>query len=73
MIPDALSNLIFEGRKDVKPIKWVGTQRTSFTHRKNPKRLNHVIKKEKENMKKRLEAKDVSTKTVEQKSGLEAL
>jgi hypothetical protein len=25
----------FKGREGIKPIKWIGTQRSAYTHRKN--------------------------------------
>jgi hypothetical protein len=33
-----------------KPLKWIGTQRTAFTHRKKMKRIKEVIEKTKENL-----------------------
>ena len=39
----------FKGRTDIKPIKWIGTQRSAFTHRVKQKRIKDLIQKEKEN------------------------
>ena len=39
----------FKGRSDIKPIKWIGTQRSAFTHRVKQKRIKDLIQKEKEN------------------------
>ena len=39
----------FKGKSDIKPIKWVGTQRSAFTHRVKQKRIKDLIQKEKEN------------------------
>jgi len=45
----------FEGKQGIKPIKWIGSQRTQFTHRKNMKRVKTIIEKEKENFVARFE------------------
>ena len=43
----------FKGREGIKPIKWIGTQRSAYTHRKNQKRIKAIIEKEKESFHKR--------------------
>lgn len=58
MSKSCLESMEFKGRGDIKPIKWIGTQRTAFTHRKNQKRIKTIIEKEKENFHRRLEQKE---------------
>lgn len=43
--------LYFEGVRP-KPIKWIGTQRTAFTHRKKQKRIKEVVASTIANLKK---------------------
>jgi len=40
-------------------LKWIGTQRTAFTHKKKQKRIKEVIEKTKENLKKAAEVPPV--------------
>ena len=44
-----------KARTGIKPIEWVGTQRTAFTHRKNQRRIKAIIEKEKVNFEMRKE------------------
>lgn len=38
---------LFAPKKDLKPIKWIGTQRSVYTHRKKQKRIKDLISKAK--------------------------
>ena len=49
LIKTAYDSLSFEGRSDIKPIRWIGTQRGAFTHRVKMKRVKDIIAKEKVN------------------------
>ena len=55
LIKSAFEARNFSDRKDIKPIKWIGTQRSAFTHRVKQKRIRDLIVKEKENKQKRTE------------------
>jgi len=37
-----VNELYFQGIRP-KPIRWIGTQRTAFTHRKKQKRIKEVV------------------------------
>lgn len=39
--------IAFNARTGMKPIKWIGTQRSVYTHRKNQKRIKELIAKAK--------------------------
>ena len=53
-----LESMEFKGREGTKPVKWIGTQRSAFTHRKNQKRIKTIIEKEKESYHKRHEKRE---------------
>lgn len=39
----------FVARTGIKPVKWIGTQRSVYTHRKKQKRIKELLGKVKEN------------------------
>jgi hypothetical protein len=36
---------LFNAKPDLKPIRWIGTQRSVYTHRKKQKRIKEILSK----------------------------
>lgn len=52
----AFTNVAFDNSSEFKPIKWIGTQRTEFTHRKRQKRIKELLAKANDNKQKNISA-----------------
>ena len=52
----AFNSVAFDNSIEFKPIKWIGTQRTEFTHRKRQKRIKELLAKANDNKQRNISA-----------------